>query len=92
MTICGSNDESRQAAADDIEAGLNVTTECHMKNVQLLSQFRIKKISQECFVTISTSPPDSSQECNKDRVTINGKLKNCQSANAALVRVLSRLR
>jgi hypothetical protein len=92
LAISGSNDESRQAAADDIEAGLNVTTECHMKNVQLLSQFRIKKISQECFVTISTSPPDSSQECNKDRITINGKFKNCKSANAALVRELSRLR
>jgi hypothetical protein len=80
LVISGNAEEILQQAANDIVQDLQATIECpELKNTHRIKYWMLKKISLELFVKIN-QPTDS-----KSRITITGKLKNCQSAYDALI-------
>nr|CAH0102136.1 unnamed protein product [Daphnia galeata] len=80
LVISGNAEEDLQQAANDIVQDLQATIECpELKNTHRIKYWMLKKISLELFVKIN-QPTDS-----KSRITITGKLKNCQSAYGALI-------
>ncbi len=89
LAITGNTKKMLQEAADDIIQGLTVTTECcNLKQINRISSTRLKKICLTHFVKIRRSLPNDSDQ----KVTIIGKLNNCQSAYGVLVNELKRLR
>jgi hypothetical protein len=80
LVISGNAEEILQKAANDIVQDLQATIECpELKNTHRIKYWMLKKISLELFVKIN-QPTDS-----RGRITITGKLKNCQSAYGALI-------
>ena len=80
LVISGNAEEILQQAANDIVQDLQATIECPLlKNTHRIKYWMLKKISLETFVKIN-QPTD-----RKSRITITGKLKNCQSAYGALI-------
>ena len=78
--ISGSTTESRREAVDDVIENLPVIIEFEHSKIDNLQRYRIKQIAHSNFVRVNMP------ELPDEKVTIAGKLKNCENAFKQLVK------
>jgi translation initiation factor 4G len=80
FTISGSSSESRREAVDDVIESLPLMIEFEQSKIDHLQRYRIKQIAHSNFVRVNMP------ELPHEKVTIVGKLKNCENAFKQLVK------
>jgi translation initiation factor 4G len=80
FTISGSSSESRREAVDDVIESLPLMIEFEQSKIDHLQRYRIKQIAHSNFVRVNMP------ELPDEKVTIVGKLKNCENAFKQLVK------
>ena len=80
FTFSGSTTESRREAVNDVIENLPVIIEFEHSNIDNLQRYRIKQIAHSNFVRVNMP------ELPDEKVTIAGKLKNCEYAFKQLVK------
>jgi translation initiation factor 4G len=80
FTISGSSSESRREAVDDVIESLPLMIEFEQSKIDHLQRYRIKQIAHSNFVRVNMP------KLPHEKVTIVGKLKNCENAFNQLVR------
>ena len=80
FTFSGSTTESRREAVDDVIENLPVIIEFEHSKIDNLQRYRIKQIAHSNFVRVNMP------ELPDEKVTIAGKLKNCENAFKQLVK------